>query len=328
MITSSSTVDRVFSPFEVAALDVQAHARRSAGVGPVRRAVRDTVPFAAYLFYKWGRHPGAEPDEWGEAVDPAGLVAQAADDGRPLRVPRHQAQGRGLPARRGDRGHRGAAVRVPRTTPFGSTRTRLVGADVGVGRGQDRRAARIPRGPHARPAGHGRGRAARSPMPLATNMCVVAFDRIPPAFAQGAVGVVLSDHHYWGGLRASADLARICATWDVGLSMHSNSHLGISLAAMVQLARGDAQPHVRRRHPHALAERGRRGGVAVRFVDGSVVVPDGPDWASARPGRARAAARELPAVRGAGARRHRVPAQHRPGLRGDQPALVGPPPLH
>jgi L-alanine-DL-glutamate epimerase-like enolase superfamily enzyme len=48
--------------------------------------------------------------------------------------------------------------------------------------------------------------------------------------------VVLSDHHYWGGLRRSRLLAGICDTFGLGLSMHSNSHLGISLAAMVHLA--------------------------------------------------------------------------------------------
>ena len=73
-------------------------------------------------------------------------------------------------------------------------------------------------------------------MPLATNMCVVAFDQLKPAVAKGSVRVVLSDHHYWGGLQRSRLLAGICDTFGLGLSMHSNSHLGISLAAMVHLA--------------------------------------------------------------------------------------------
>jgi glucarate dehydratase len=50
------------------------------------------------------------------------------------------------------------------------------------------------------------------------------------------VQVVLSDHHYWGGLRATQQLARICELYGLGISMHSNSHLGISLIAMTHLA--------------------------------------------------------------------------------------------
>ncbi len=78
--------------------------------------------------------------------------------------------------------------------------------------------------------------AALAPMPLATNMCVVAFADLPEAVRRNSVQVVLADHHYWGGLRACAELAAICRTWGIGVSMHSNSHLGISLAAMVHLA--------------------------------------------------------------------------------------------
>lgn len=47
---------------------------------------------------------------------------------------------------------------------------------------------------------------------------------------------MLSDHHYWGGLRATRELAAVCRAFGVGLSMHSNTHLGISLAAMAQVA--------------------------------------------------------------------------------------------
>jgi glucarate dehydratase len=31
-------------------------------------AVRDRVPFSAYLFYKWAGHPGAQPDDWGPSM--------------------------------------------------------------------------------------------------------------------------------------------------------------------------------------------------------------------------------------------------------------------
>jgi glucarate dehydratase len=78
--------------------------------------------------------------------------------------------------------------------------------------------------------------AAGTDVPLATNMCVTTFREIEEAFTRGAVQVVLSDHHYWGGLRNTQQLAAICRAFGVGLSMHSNTHLGVSLAAMTHVA--------------------------------------------------------------------------------------------
>src|ERR1044072_474572 len=72
-------------------------------------------------------------------------------------------------------------------------------------------------------------------IPLATNMCTTSFEDLPGSIALGSEDIILSDHHFWGGLRTSVELARICETFGRGLSMHSNSHLGISLAAMVHL---------------------------------------------------------------------------------------------
>lgn len=77
MITTSSAVDRVFSPFEVACLDLQGKAAGRPVSDLLGGAVRDSVPFSAYLFYKWGAHPGGEPDDWGAALDPDAVVAQA-----------------------------------------------------------------------------------------------------------------------------------------------------------------------------------------------------------------------------------------------------------
>ena len=73
-------------------------------------------------------------------------------------------------------------------------------------------------------------------LPLATNMCVVAFSHIAEAVRLGAIDIVLSDHHFWGGLERSRLLAGFAETLGWGLSMHSNSPLGISLAAMTHLA--------------------------------------------------------------------------------------------
>src|SRR2546427_5257451 len=70
-------------------------------------------------------------------------------------------------------------------------------------------------------------------VPLATNMVVTDFAEFRRNADMGCpVKIVLSDHHYWGGLRATQRLSTLCRTFDLGLSMHSNSHLGVSLVAM------------------------------------------------------------------------------------------------
>lgn len=76
----------------------------------------------------------------------------------------------------------------------------------------------------------------RTDYPVATNMFVTEFDDVAPAVRQGAVDVVLSDHHYWGGLTGNLKLDHTVRTWDLGVGMHSNSHLGVSLAAMTHVA--------------------------------------------------------------------------------------------
>jgi glucarate dehydratase len=113
-------------------------------------------------------------------------------------------------------------------------------------------------------------------MPLATNMCVVSWEDIPEAIRLGAVKIVLSDHHFWGGLRLSQSLSVLCETFGLGLSMHSNTHLGISLAAMVHL--GAATPYMTYAldtHYPWLDEDVLVGG-KLRFSGGSVSVPEGP----------------------------------------------------
>src|SRR5580658_11232142 len=77
LIGHSAATDRVFSPFEVACLDIQGKAAGLPVADLLGGAVRDAVPFSAYLFYKWAGHPGADADDWGEALDPDGIVAQA-----------------------------------------------------------------------------------------------------------------------------------------------------------------------------------------------------------------------------------------------------------
>jgi glucarate dehydratase len=78
--------------------------------------------------------------------------------------------------------------------------------------------------------------------PLATNMCTTSFDDLPGSVRHGSEDIILTDHHYWGGLHASMELAAHCRVFGRGVSMHSNNHAGISLAAMTHL--GAAMPNL------------------------------------------------------------------------------------
>lgn len=72
--------------------------------------------------------------------------------------------------------------------------------------------------------------------PLASNVAVTSFAHMPQAIRTDAVQVVLCDHHFWGGMRQVQQLGKLCQTFGIALSMHSNSHLGVSLMAMTHVA--------------------------------------------------------------------------------------------
>ena len=328
MITSSSTVDRVFSPFEVACLDVQGQAAGRPVSDLLGGAVRDAVPFSAYLFYKWAAHPGGEPDGWGAALDPDAIVAQARRIIDEYGFTAIKLKGGVFPPEEEMAAIEALRAAFPdhplRLDPNAAwtpqTSIKVASGLAGV----------VEYLEDPTPDLDGMAEVARqAPMPLATNMCVVAFNQLAPAVAKQSVAVVLSDHHYWGGLQRSRLLAGICDNFGLGLSMHSNSHLGISLAAMVHLAGGDAEPHVRVRHPLAVEDRGSRqaGRARVRRRVGA-----GADYTGAgradRRGQPRRTARAIPALWHPRPRRHRLHAQHRPGLRSGQPALVVRSPIH
>ena len=235
MVTGSSTPDRVLSPFDVAALDIQGKIVGRPVSDLLGGAVRSEVAFSGYLFYKWAGHPGHADDAWGAAIDPAGIVAQARRMVTDFGFSALKLKGGVFePEEEVD-----AILALRKAFPDHPLRLDpnaawTVPTSVRVGQALDGVLEYLE---DPTPGLAGMAAVRRDvPMPLATNMCVVSFDDVAPAVAAGSVDVILSDHHFWGGLRRSQALAGITETFDLGLSMHSNSHLGISLAAMVHLA--------------------------------------------------------------------------------------------
>ena len=114
--------------------------------------------------------------------------------------------------------------------------------------------------------------------PLATNVAVTSFADIPQAIELDAVQIILCDHHYWGGMRRVQRLAGLCKVFGIGLSMHSNSHLGVSLMAMAHVAA--ATPHLTyacdTHYPWQSEKDEVVAGDRVPIVDGCVEICDKP----------------------------------------------------
>lgn len=230
-------LEKTFSALEVAMLDLQGQTLGKPVHEILGGAVRQNVPYSAYLFYKFAQHKDDPytPDPWGEVLTPEQMVGETRQ-----MIDEH---GFGSIKLKGGvfepdleietmRQLHGAFPKHPlRIDPNG-------GWDVGT----SIRAGRALKGTleyleDPTPTLEGMATVAKAvSMPLATNMVVTSFAHFPQAIRLGSVQVILSDHHYWGGLRATQVLARHCQTFGLGLSMHSNSHLGISLAAMTHVA--------------------------------------------------------------------------------------------
>jgi glucarate dehydratase len=275
---SARAQDKVFAAFETGLADLNA---RRAGV-PLCEwlggRVRDRVPYSAYLFYKFGRHHGApyEDDAWGEAMDGKAIVAQAqrmasqygfrsfklkAGVMEPVQEARAllalHAAFPGCPLRIDPNGNWSLATALRVAAAVGSA---LEYYEDPVPTLADM--AQLHR---------------ETGLMLATNMVVVDRREFAANAALGfPIQTILCDHHAWPGFRATHELAAMCDTFGLRLSMHSNSHAGISLMAMTHLAATiPSLAYACDTHYPWQSEDVIEGG-RVPFVDGAVRVSDTP----------------------------------------------------
>lgn len=274
----ATTAPRIFAAFEVAFLDLMGKITERSVCDLLGGKVRDAVPYSAYLFYKYGRHQFSQDDwvdAWGEVLTPEDIVRSARQ-----MIDEYGFQSIKLKGGVFEPEQELAAIRALREAfpeyplridPNGGwtpeTTRRLLPQMEGLLQYLEDPAS----------GKDGMAEVHRSAtMPLATNMCVIGFFDFPEAIAKQSVDVILSDHHYWGGLQATRELARVCETWGLGLSMHSNSHLGISLMAMTHAAAAiDNLTYACDTHYPWQEEEVIVGG-KISFEDGSVRVPDAP----------------------------------------------------
>jgi glucarate dehydratase len=229
---------RVFAAIEVACLDLIGKATGRPVYDLLGGAVRRRVPFAAYMFFK-----EEGDDDWGRALTPEEMVRQADLFHERYGMTCFKVKGGVL-----DPWEEVRTIKLLRER-FGPRAGLRLDPNAAWSVETSLRVAEMLRNTHIEyledpTVGiEGMSQVARhTPIPLSTNMCVTAFGHIPTAFRQHAVQVILGDHHGWGGLTAFRDLGAVCRTLGWGLSQHSNSHLGISFAAMIHA--GAAIPHL------------------------------------------------------------------------------------
>ena len=281
---------RTFAALEIACLDLIGKAVGKPVCDVIGGRARDEVTFSAYLFYKHGGGGGvgddAREDEYGEVLSPAATVRETRQMIDKYGFREIKLKGGVLAPDvevdtiRALRQEFGTAypLRIDPNCAWS------VDTSVEVGRSlkEELSGCGYLEDPCASLEGMGEVRrrllAEGIETPLASNVAVTCFADVPAAKKLDAVQIVLSDPHYWGGLRQVQSLSHLCDVLGMGLSMHSNSHLGVSMMAMTHVAA--ACPNLTyacdTHYPWQTEKDEVVVGGRIKFVNGCVPVPDRP----------------------------------------------------
>jgi glucarate dehydratase len=277
---------RVFGAFEVASLDLIGKAVGRPVCDLIGGRTRDDVPFSAYLFYKLAGGGGVGEDEredrWGPAPDAAGLVAQAQAMIAAYGFGSIKLKGGVLPPEQEIEAILALRDALGPEVPLRIDPNCIWSVETSIRIGRELAGAleylEDPTKGLPGMAAVRRGLLAEGiETPVATNEVTHA-DELADLVRLDAAQVLLIDHHWWGGLRLSRQIGRVCEVFGVGLSMHSNSHLGLSLLAMTHLAA--ATPNLTyacdTHYPWQYEADEILEGGRVPIVDGRVRVPNAP----------------------------------------------------
>ena len=245
---------QVYSALDVACLDLQGKAYGVPAATLLGGIVRERVPYSAYLFYKYegaggelafGTDPAATG--WAAArqraaLDPDGVVAQAEAMVDAFGFESIKLKGGCFEPAQEVSAMKALYRRFGPKVPLRLDPNALWTVETSIRFGREMEGIlEYLEDPCRTQEGMAAVRRALK-TPLATNMCTTSFDDLPGSVRTGSEDIILTDHHFWGGLRSSMELAAHCRTFGRGVSMHSNNHAGISLAAMTHL--GAAMPNL------------------------------------------------------------------------------------
>jgi glucarate dehydratase len=240
---------RTFAAIEIACLDIIGKAVGKPLCDLTGGRARDEAPYSAYLFYKHGGGGGLgadtrTEDEYGECLDPKSIVRQCRQMVDKYGFKEIKLKGGVFPP-----DEEIAAIKALRAE-FGPAHPLRIdpncawSVETSVHIGMDLRDELTNGGyledPTATIEGMGEVRkrllALGIDTPLASNVATTTFAHVPQAWQHDAVQVVLSDPHYWGGIRNQQRLSHLCKVLGLGVSMHSNNHLGVSMMIMSHAA--------------------------------------------------------------------------------------------
>ncbi len=284
-----------YAAVEMACIDACARATGRRFCEQVGGPVRDSVEFAAYLFYRYAAdHPVvlSDPrlvdsrgrgehalDSWGEVRTPEAMAAMAAQFREKWGFRVFKLKGGVLDPEVELQTMRALADRLGpkallRIDPNGRWRE-----DTAVRIGK--KLAEMPLEYYEDPVNGQKGMAEvrkQTGLKMSTNMCVTRFEHIPEALALKPIDVLLCDHHYFGGFAGCQALGPICRAAGWTLSQHSNNHAGVSMAAMIHL--GASIPELTlasdTHYPWLVETTDIIEGPKLAIKDGRMAVPAGP----------------------------------------------------
>jgi glucarate dehydratase len=280
--------NRTFAALEIACLDIIGKAVKRPVCDVLGGRVRDAVPFSAYLFYKHagGGGEGQYSDEYGEVLSPQAVVRECRQMVQRYGFREIKLKGGVLEPAIEIATIKALRTEFGRDFPLRTDPNCAWSVDTSVAVGEALREELSGGGYLEDPCPELEGmsevrRRLRSKgieTPFASNVAVTQFADVPRARDLDAVQIVLSDPHYWGGMRQVQHLSHLCEVLGMGLSMHSNSHLGVSMMAMTQVAA--ACPNLTfacdTHYPWQTKKDEIVEGGRIHFENGSVKIPHKP----------------------------------------------------